>query len=154
ILVLSADTPARAQPRRARWAVPVLTQPTDGCPIKEVPWNSGPAPRRGRPITAYPLRPELIRLVAGKPRTSLVRPESFVTVAQAPGRWCIPSYGVSSPPGGRHLPGVSSPNWDERAISKAAIYGAVRPGSRLCRGQREWRRVGLSLIEAQPWYRN
>src|SRR5262249_18555104 len=100
ILVLSADTPARAQPRRARWAVPVLTQPTDGCPIKEVPWNSGPAPRRGRPITAYPLRPELIRLVAGKPRTSLVRPESFVTVAQAPGRWCIPSYGVSSPPGG------------------------------------------------------
>jgi hypothetical protein len=37
-------------------------------------------------------------------------------------------------------------------IGKAAIYGAVRPGSRVCRGQLDWVRTGLSMIEAQPWY--
>jgi hypothetical protein len=34
---------------------------------------------------------------------------------------------------------------------KAAIFGAIRPGTRRCRGQRDYRRAGFALIEAQPW---
>jgi hypothetical protein len=34
---------------------------------------------------------------------------------------------------------------------KAAIFGAIGPGSRRCRGQREHRRAGFDLIDAQPW---
>ncbi len=34
---------------------------------------------------------------------------------------------------------------------KAAIFGAIGPGSRRCRGQREHRRAGFALVDAQPW---
>jgi hypothetical protein len=37
---------------------------------------------------------------------------------------------------------------------KAAIFRAVRPGTRRCRGQREWLRTVLDAIEAEPWYAN
>lgn len=40
------------------------------------------------------------------------------------------------------------------APGKAEIYGAIRPGTRLCRRQREYLRTGLGLIEAQSWYAN
>jgi hypothetical protein len=35
---------------------------------------------------------------------------------------------------------------------KAAIFAAVRPGTRRCRGQREHRRAAFDLIDVQPWY--
>jgi hypothetical protein len=37
---------------------------------------------------------------------------------------------------------------------KTAIFRAVRPGTRRCRGQREWLRTILAAIEAEPWYAN
>ena len=37
---------------------------------------------------------------------------------------------------------------------KAAIFRAVRPGTRRCRNQREWLRAALEAIEAEPWYAN
>jgi hypothetical protein len=37
---------------------------------------------------------------------------------------------------------------------KAAIFRAIRPGTRRCRGQREWLRTVLGAIEAEPWYAN
>lgn len=37
------------------------------------------------------------------------------------------------------------------AIGKAAIFAAVRLGTRRCRGQREYRRTGYTLIDDQPW---
>ncbi len=40
------------------------------------------------------------------------------------------------------------------AIGKAAIFAAVRPGVRRCRGQREWLRAALGEIEAARFYAN
>jgi hypothetical protein len=37
---------------------------------------------------------------------------------------------------------------------KAAIFRAVRAGSRRCRNQREWQQAGLAAIESEPWYAN
>ena len=76
-----------------------------------------------------------------------------MTIAQAPGRYFTPSPGVSP---GRRAPRPRPVNQrvrlESHVIGKAAIYGAVRPGSRVCRGQLDWVRTGLSMINAQPWY--
>jgi hypothetical protein len=37
---------------------------------------------------------------------------------------------------------------------KAAIFRAIRPGTRRCRDQREWLRAALGAIEAERWYAN
>jgi hypothetical protein len=78
-----------------------------------------------------------------------------VTVAQAPGRYLMPSHGVSrarSSP--RRALGGQPAFLDNQVIGRAAIFGAIRPGSRLCRGQVDWLRTGLNLIDEQPWYGN
>ncbi len=36
-------------------------------------------------------------------------------------------------------------------VGKAAIFAAIQPGTRRCRGQREYRRRGFELISGQPW---
>ncbi|HUY51111.1 MAG TPA: hypothetical protein VMV92_36315 [Streptosporangiaceae bacterium] len=36
-------------------------------------------------------------------------------------------------------------------LEKLAIFKAIRPGTRRCRGQREHRCHGYELIDAQPW---
>jgi hypothetical protein len=64
-------------------------------------------------------------------------------------------------PGG-DTPGVSRQNPAQAARStpppafygKAAIFRAIRPGARRCRGQREWLRAVLGAIEAEAWYSN
>jgi hypothetical protein len=48
------------------------------------------------------------------------------------------------------LPALASAGGMVR-LGKAAIFAAVRPGTRRCRGQREHRRRGFELIDAQPW---
>jgi len=57
-----------------------------------------------------------------------------------------PPAAVAAPAAQARIEGAPAPP------GKAEIFRAVRPGSRRCRGQREWLRAALAAIEAPPWY--